>query len=1239
MADEPTRMSPFGGGDTNALLSQISLLLGRLKDLTGSDREVKRALEKFFSSGGRPTHGDMTQDTRFSDQLRAQQERLSVTLRKMNDDLVETEAKLRSNDVTETQKKMLREEIRLKQETIDRERQYKKKIDDAAKELDEFNKQRQTVMRKKDSGAITEEQSERYLSIIDRKESEKVTELKALLDAVRTNIDNQNAQAERRLDTLDHTFRSYADTQEKMKDFLGNQMTAEEAFEKEKDRILTALAQQLQSVTEKIKEIDRQLDEDNALTDEQRKNLEKERENLSAQQTELQKQNKEVHDATKRSVDATKKWEQVGEDLKSIPSNIMNGLMKATVFDRLNGILTEGFDKVYQSVEKTRNEISARSRLDAGGYKELQDQIQDMIKQEGLEGVVNQVDINDAITQLSAAGITDEGLLRDLGVMQAKLIASGSSLDLTNEGALNETLALLKRGYSVKDIEDTLIKSYRGAELAEREKYGYSFATERGGGSRLYEQTAAQMNMLGQDLATGSDNLTAAIATSAELSSYNIDPTLFQNILNGVLDKTISEQSPFGQVLAQQKVTAEGLKTMSNAEALQKIAETYMIFLKDSNKDTVKYLMQAIGAEGSTSDIYRLQEAIQNGTLDLSSLVDMTATQKQNEKLLDDFNNDLKSGKYESKTQKETNKQMNMITETATTMEQFYNGDKLYHSVTDPLLGGIEQIISTIILTRSIQNPFGGTGGTGGINPSISGGAGGVGGATGGATGGAGGGVGGATGGGMWSGALGKGASTTVKGLGVGVGSVMAGVTLATDILEADTWQEGLYNATEDPTFWSGIGTAAGSAIAGPLGAAVGGAIGNIIGPFVKTSRQALDKLGDAMIANSDAADAMKAIDERNAAQEEAMAASSKYLSDAAEELRSASDTLTSDEQSKLDVLDVLSKSSAFADVATSQYGAKDLLYAGDITRSELPSDWFQQLLDSGLYDLEPNELDNDPKKIQEYAMQYFSAKKLMNASGMEAVNAIQQYVDAHEGMTYAQAISNIYGDSIGEEQASNIVATLETMAKTKESYAKAQEKFKDKWESIVADNQGKTTEELISIYSDTYGKDLASALQYSGDNLVMENGIPKLKYAKSDGTETYNPEYYAGKFKAGMTRIPFDEYPALLHEGERILTAKEATAYNDLSSYAVESLSNSINNTDSSEIEQVFTNSIISGNEQMNDSIETQTETLSTKLDAILIAMNDLVKAIRVSSSSTGSNLSNVLKMNSNITQMNTTI
>ena len=426
--------------------------------------------------------------------------------------------------------------------------------------------------------------------------------------------------------------------------------------------------------------------------------------------------------------------------------------------------------------------------------------------------------------------------------------------------------------------------------------------------------------------------------------------------------------------------------------------------------------------------------------------------------------------------------------------------------------------------------------------------------------------------------------------------------------------------------------------IAGPLGAAVGGTVGNILGPLVKSGRKLFDKWTDSWVANSDAADAMKAIDERNASQEQAMTESSKYLSDAAAALLASSETLTAEEQSRADVMETLAKSSAFADAATNTYGAVDLFKAGDITQSQLPSDWFQQLLDSGLYDLEEDIDNNDALKVQEYALQYFSAKKLMNASGMEAVNAIQSYVDANDGMTYAQAISNIYGESLTAEQSENIVATLETMAKARSAYESSQSKFKDRWESIASENAGKSTEELIAIYSDAYGKDLASALQYDGDNVLMQNGIPVLKYMKSDGSATYNPEYYAGKFLSGLSYVPFDNYPALLHTGERILTAKEASAYNDLSSYAVETLSNSISNSDSSEIEQVFTNSIISGNEGLDDSINSQTTELSSKLDTIITMFTELVKAMQVRNPDM-SGLSNVLRMNSNITQLNTTI
>jgi hypothetical protein len=1237
MADDSTRMDG-GGGGINSLEALLVRLLSGISALTESDRQLRNDIQEYIKSSNRQGDSAGRRDRsvsfsgrvskNFSDTLITEQNKLAVEIGRVVSDIAEIEGQLRNTSIQDAQRTLLERELAARRSILEQETAYQDALESVRSE---YVRAEEDAARRVRSGAITRESADESLASVASELSERLAEVRDEADR-RNDIENSNiaviqSQYRSLSKTLEDTRRSFEDANDSANNFLGESLGEEAEFERERQRAIDALERQLNEWRMQLQQNQAILDQQSDLSSDERKNLEDQNELLQDQIDVVERQQANVRNAEKRDIDSKKQWSDTAKELRKIPADIANGLLKATIFDRLNGILTEGFDKVYQSVEKTRNEISARSRLDAGGYKELQDQIQDMIEQQGLEGVVNQVDVNDAITQLSAAGITDTDTLRELAFEQAKLQAYGSSLDLTNEGVITEILGLRGKGVSMDEIR-SVIEAYRGQEELAR-KSGQTYGLERGAGTREMAETFKDMLSFGQTAELASQNIMGRLAGTTTLASIGVDPTVLSNYYSDLRDKTLSELSAEEQAFwANQGLTAESLKTIPFEEFTQKLIEGMTIY-DAANKDNVKYMAQALGTNLTPTDLYKFQES------DKKSLKDQLKTDKQlADAELKSFTDQAKQGAFISETEKETNKQMNMITETATTMEQFYNGDKLYHSVTDPLLGGMEQIISTIILTRSIQNPFGGTGGTGGINPSIVGGTGGVGG-VGGTTGG----TGGATGGGMWSGALGKGASTTVKGLGVGVGSVMAGVTLTTDILEADTWQEGLYNATEDPTFWSGIGTAAGSAIAGPLGGAVGGAIGNILGPMVKGGRGLFDKLSDAMVANSDAADAMKAIDERNAAQEEAMTASSKYLSDAAEELRSTAETLTPEEQAKLDVLDVLSKSSAFADVATSQYGAKDLLHAGNISESELPSDWFQQLLDSGLYDLEPNELDNDPKKIQEYALQYFSAKKLMNASGMEAVNAIQKYVDTHEGMTYAQAISNIYGDSIGEEQASNIVATLETMAKAKESYAKAQSKFKDKWESIVADNKGKTTEELISIYSDTYGKDLASALQYSGDTLVMENGMPKLKYAKSDGTETYNPEYYAGKFKAGMTRIPFDEYPALLHEGERILTAKEATAYNDLSSYAVESLSNSINNTDSSEIEQVFTNSIISGNEQMNDSIETQTETLSTKLDAILIAMNDLVKAIRVSSSSTGSNLSNVLKMNSNITQMNTTI
>lgn len=1217
MADDSTRTG--GGGGINPLEELLVRLLNGISALTESDRQLRNDIQEYIKSSNRKSNNDGRRDRsvsfsgrgskNFADTLITEQNKLAVEISRVVSDIAEIEEQLRNTSIQDAQRALLERELAARRSILKQETEYQNTLESVRSE---YVRAEEDATRRVRSGAITRESADESLASVASELSERLAEVRDEADR-RNDIENSNiaviqSQYRSLSKTLEETRRSFEDANDSANNFLGESLGEEAEFERERQRAIDALERQLNEWRMQLQQNQSILDQQSNLTSDERKNLEDQNELLQNQIDAIERQQANLRNAERRDIDARKQWRDTANKLRNIPADITNGLLKATIFDRLTGVLTEGFDKVYQSVEKTRNEISARSRLDAGGYKELQDQIQDMIEQQGLEGIVNQVDVNDAITQLSAAGITDRDTLRELAFEQAKLQAEGSSLDLTNEGVLTEILGLRSRGVSMDAIR-SVVDAYRGQEELARLS-GQTYGLERGAGTREMAEALKDMLAFNQTPELASQNVMGRLAGTTTMASIGVDPTVLSNYIAELRDKTFSELNK--EELAfwvNQGYTADSLKT-TPVEELTKSLIHGMTMYDAANKDNVKYMAQALGTSLTATDLYKLQEANKD------ILNDQLTTDKQRaDAELKSFRDQAKQGAYESETQKETNKQMNMITETAITMEQFYNGDRLYRSVTDPLLGGMEQIISTIISTRLMPNNLFGGGGSGSGGGGFSG----------------------------FNGRMTSGLGTTgnmgaLNWAGVGVGAAISGATVVSSISAADTWQEGLYNATEDSTFWAGVGTAAGSAIAGPLGGAVGGVVGNILGPVVKGGRSLFDKLSDSMVANSDAADAMKAIDERNATQEEAMTTSSKYLSDAAEELRSASETLTSSEQAKLDVLDVLSKSSAFADVATGQYDAKDLLRAGDITSSELPSDWFQQLLDSGLYDLEPNEFDNDPKKVQEYALQYFSAKKLMNKSGMEAVSAIQTYVDSQDGMSYAQAIADIYGTSISTEQAENIVSTLETLDKFKETYTRSQDKFRGKWDSIASANVGKSTEELISIYTDTYSKDLASALQYDGDAIVMQNGVPVLKYMKSDGSATYNPDYYMGKFSSGLSYVPFDNYPALLHTGERILTAKEATAYNDLSSYAIQTLSNSISSGDSSEIEQVFTNSIITGNEGVSESIVSQTNTLSSKLDAILSMFTELVRAMQVRNPDM-SGLSNILRMNSNITQLNTTI
>jgi hypothetical protein len=44
-----------------------------------------------------------------------------------------------------------------------------------------------------------------------------------------------------------------------------------------------------------------------------------------------------------------------------------------------------------------------------------------------------------------------------------------------------------------------------------------------------------------------------------------------------------------------------------------------------------------------------------------------------------------------------------------------------------------------------------------------------------------------------------------------------------------------------------------------------------------------------------------------------------------------------------------------------------------------------------------------------------------------------------------------------------------------------------------------------------------------------------------------YQRPYYGPPLKEGLKEVPYDDYPARLHKGERVLTREEAARYNEM--------------------------------------------------------------------------------------------
>lgn len=1061
-------------------------------------------------------------------------------------------------------------------------------------------------------------------------------------------------------------------------------------------------------------------------------------EELQEQLETINKQKKNIEDAKK----AIEGWtpvkdtlSQAGKDLTSYAKNMIKSIAKFGLERLEDKYLTsykEGFEKVYQSVENTRNQISARSKLDQGAFSDMQSEIQDQIEQQGLETVVSQADVNEALISLSSAGITDKELLKTLALEQAKLSASGSSLKLDNEETLQRFQEYIgsesAKGRSYEDILSdipNLMSEIMNYEGQIRDEFGNDIASMGGNLNKIFNEVLDVTNTAGKNFSEASKDIGAAMTYGQAQFNMGLDPDTLMASIRDLTKGSASELSNFGKILYEKGITGESLRSgeVSIQDALSATADELEKAL--ANKDTtyIKEIMDAYGI--SSMDPNQAVKFLRSGGLGdvkVAGRQELDAQQAQRDAA-------NKAGTYYSATQNHQKKAENFMAEVAVSAEKLYKGDELVQEGFKEVSGLLGVINDSIInIGESFWKQTGGNalgqyvrnnGGAGQVASDF------------------------------LTGAKGTTAGAVGKGVGAAVGAGIMTYSVIDNAKEAESVTDALWKIGTDPTFYGGLGTTLGSAIAGPIGGAIGGAIGTLtsnIGNWI--ADELFDTTNDPIqdAANSLIDAANQQIDAANKQIESVSQQINEYNTWGKERKKlelieqgilskEEANKLTEEQINAMFNDNIINQKQNIIDEQNNIIKQQDLIkkQASDASAfneeakyfSEADKDAYNQAMSlSGgelMYMATQNmDYDETTKKTDEWK-DIAEQMKESGASQDEIEKAMKEFwiklgPNAEVAQNYEKLTKGYAGMMGGAESASSVLSDLADIEKKsdddlkkylvssgsfseadvsdmtteelvknaiverqkergltdsfaqdvelgqleqwkqrKERYEEADKKFQSKWDKFISKNNldpKQNLQEALSAYASEY---------------TLPTAFVDSTFMSSDGTvhlDTdhgwYKDEYIEGQhFKTGLTEVPYDDYPALLHKGERILTKEEAEAYNMISSNAIQqyfgrtnSLINdsSIYDSLSSYIltnleDNIYNNSSSSvlstrqyGTDNVEQSINNQTTSLSEILNQILEVIKNLNLTI-MSAGQSGMSKSryNVLRGNSSIAQINT--
>ena len=296
------------------------------------------------------------------------------------------------------------------------------------------------------------------------------------------------------------------------------------------------------------------------------------------------------------------------------------------------------------------------------------------------------------------------------------------------------------------------------------------------------------------------------------------------------------------------------------------------------------------------------------------------------------------------------------------------------------------------------------------------------------------------------------------------------------------------------------------------------------------------------------------------------------------------------------------------------------------IIESYMTKEELQDLAETG-EGLLMTHLEDFTKAYTEVSERMSDTKALINSEDLQSkLDAISKYAEAENinttnSITEAATSYLMATGSFSEDEASYEAELLNNAANMYKNMEATQSNIKTKWNNATRNNkQGLTNRQVWDSLSDID----KSLLDTNSDAYEDWYNAP----ATTGSFDNVPLVSDVGKYATGLDYVPYDNFPALLHKGEMILTAEDAMDYRNV----INDIVNDVNTTTSSTTYGNNVNTVdISGivdTTNITNSVDNQTNAVVGLLEKIL--------NILVSTTNTGSRLPlSLVQLDSNLNRL----